>query len=105
MDKQAIIKTDLLEDRVRVYFHLKTPDGIPHFEGMKEVLYKDIPNLPKEPKIPEDRGHPQQQPREYWAESVFVKNIGKTITYHFTEWHETCRCREQDFAGGPYLSN
>lgn len=99
---ECINKVEHLDDRVRIHYQLKKPEGIPHVNGTEEVLYSAIPNLPREPELPENHG-PWNSYREYWDESVFVEKIGKIIVYHFTEGQETARSREQDFEGGPYL--
>jgi hypothetical protein len=102
MDKHAITQSEELGDRVRIHFHFDKPDGIPHYNGTREILYADISNLPEEPNLPKDIS-PALQCTEYWRETISVIRISKKIAYHFTEWQENARCREQDFQGGPYL--
>ncbi len=102
--EKLITLVEEFDDRVRAHYHLKKPDGMPHKDGTKEILYQEISNLPKEPTLPENLGGPFNY-KEYWDESLFVAKVNKTIVFHFVEWQETARCREQDFEGGPYLED
>jgi hypothetical protein len=91
----AIITSVLeLEDRIKVSMHFSNGVPIPDVDETKEVLYKDIPNLPFEPKFNE---------KSSWREMFFIEKINKRICYYFEEWLETANSKMQGMVGGPYL--
>lgn len=89
-----ITRYELLDDRVRVYYHLKTKWGTPDEEAYIDVLYKDITNL-----------HPFPKEYEYEiAYDVYVPYCKVTITFRLYEEYETSACLEERM-DGPFLRN
>jgi len=96
----TIKKVEQLEDRVIIHFHFKNGERIPDDFEKKEILYSDIPHLPKDHEIQRDPGC-----INHWSEPVFIEKVNKTIIYYFKEWQETAYASMQGFEDGPFLVN
>jgi hypothetical protein len=83
-----------LEDKVKIKFHLvngcRIPDEFPEIE----VKYEDVLSLPKPPELGGDNP---------WSETIYLKKLDKTISFHFDEWLETAYASMQGIRGGPFL--
>jgi hypothetical protein len=93
----SITHVELLDDRLRVYFHCQRPWGAVDEDGVREVMLADIAALPC---LPEDCGHGEF--REAWEETVPVPALGVMLIFRFAQWQETDDCRMAGLGGGPY---
>jgi hypothetical protein len=91
----SYLRPEFLNDRVRVHYHLQKPYGIPDEDGVKEVLYSEVKNLPP-PRMFDnlDAG--------YWSEEILVPAIGETITFIFYSFAETDHGPNEHVMYGPY---
>src|SRR6185436_18843548 len=100
---RAITKTDVLADRVRVYYFCRRPWGMDDERSVVELPLAAIPALPV---VPTDHGHGEF--RETWEEFVYVRTPKSmpdvTIVFRFAKWQETDDCRMEALVGGPYLA-
>lgn len=94
----AIIKTEFLTDRLRMYYCCARPWGTADEYEVLEVAYGALTSLPG---LPLDHGHGEF--RTVWEEQVFIPACKTTICYRFAKWQETDDCRMEGFVGGPYL--
>lgn len=92
-----IEKTELIEDKVRVHYHLQKPYGIPDVNDFKEVFYKDVLNLSKPPK------------HIGWGnnskEEIYIPTINKTIIFVFDKYLENPTGPLEEDIYGPFLRN
>ncbi len=76
----GIEKYEFLDDRVRVYYHLRAPYGYPDKDDVKEIFYSSLDTLPLLPEKIPSGGVPE------WVEEVFIPKMNRTIAFIFSEY-------------------
>lgn len=92
-----IEKVELLEDRIRVKYHLQKPYGVPDVDDELEILYKDIENLPQ---APEEVGLGKTRPEN--GERIYIPECRKTILFIFDKYQERDGGPAEESIYGPY---
>ena len=90
----SIEKVELLEDRVRISYHLRKPDFVKDVDDTIEVLYANVGNLPPLPEKPYEC--PQEVP---------LLHMNKTLVLYFPENQERAAGANimDESMYGPYL--
>ncbi|MBI1935621.1 hypothetical protein HYS31_04210 [Candidatus Woesearchaeota archaeon] len=84
-----------LEDRIRVYYHLGKPWGIPDVDASIDVFYDSIHKLPE---VPKNVGAGCRQ-----GEDIIIPQLGRTITFVFDTYMERPVGPPEEDMRGPYL--
>lgn len=88
------IKRELLEEDVRIHYHIRQCPGVKDNSGEITISYSHISSLPILPKKTE-------LSRDEYIEEIFIPKANKTIAFVINSWWESSAGRMYTVTG-PY---
>lgn len=99
-----LMKTEFLNDRIKVDYHLKRISGFPDETGSMEFFYSNIDSLEKLPENFKPRSGKGMKFAS-WLEEIYIPVVDKKIAFICESVPENSAGEREENFKGPYLIN